>query len=194
MVRQADDNSCLFHCIAFLLDESQSPTSLRAAIVDYIKRAPHTWSAATLGKGSVQEYCSFIQDPRRWGGQVELAIFSEMFQSELSVTDVESGRVDVYGQGAGYSTRCYMLYTGTHFDAVAIDTDSGSVRAVPVPGAGGADAAVTTLAAQQRASGQYTDKVTMTLKCKQCGHIMHGDYEARSHSGASGHKEFVLAK
>jgi hypothetical protein len=43
---------------------------------------------------------------------VELAIFSGMFQCELSVTDVQSGRVDVYGEGSGYTRRCYMFYTG----------------------------------------------------------------------------------
>ena len=33
--------------------------------------------------------------------QVELAIFSELFRSEISVTDIQSGRADVYGQGQG---------------------------------------------------------------------------------------------
>ena len=32
--------------------------------------------------------------------QVELAIFAEAHQTEISVTDIQSGRADVYGHGA----------------------------------------------------------------------------------------------
>ena len=34
-------------------------------------------------------------------------------------------------------------------------------------------------------------QATMRLRCKACGHIMVGDYEARLHAGQSGHKDFV---
>ena len=36
-----------------------------------------------------------------------------------------------------------------------------------------------------------SDQATMRLRCKTCGHIMTGDYEARSHAGSSGHTDFV---
>ena len=34
-------------------------------------------------------------------------------------------------------------------------------------------------------------QATMRLRCKACGHIMVGDFEARSHAGQSGHTDFV---
>ena len=42
--------------------------------------------------------------------------------------------------------------------------------------------------------GAFTDKATMKLRCKACGHIMEGDYEARLHAGSSGHTNFVPHK
>lgn len=96
-----DDNSCLFHAVAFLVGKARcTAPELRAMIVDAVKADPTRWNAATLGK-PVAEYCSFILNPIRWGGQVELAIFAEIFQSEISVTEIQSGREDVYGQGQG---------------------------------------------------------------------------------------------
>ena len=74
----ADDNSCLFHAVAFLVAEGASPASLRAAIVEQVRADPIMWNEGTLGK-PVDEYCAWISDSRRWGGQVELAIFAEKY-------------------------------------------------------------------------------------------------------------------
>jgi hypothetical protein len=98
----ADDNSCLFHGIAFLLSEGRNermafPVELRASIVKAVEADPVRWNEGTLGK-SVADYCTFIKDSRRWGGEVELAIFADMYKSEISVTNVETGRADVFGQ------------------------------------------------------------------------------------------------
>jgi ubiquitin thioesterase OTU1 len=132
IVPMADDNSCLFHGIAFLLADTRTernafPAELRASIVRAVQADPIRWNEGTLGK-SVADYCSFIKDSRRWGGEVELAIFAEMYSAEISVTNVENGRADVYGQGSNYSQRCYLIYTGTHFDAAVIVGASGGQR------------------------------------------------------------------
>ena len=176
--KMADDNSCLFHAVAYCLNISSSPAQvggsglgvglrllaltldhrlspdpaspaaqLREQIVRAVRAEPERWNEATLGK-PVEAYCAFIADPKRWGGQachpapppphprphpqppapcthilhphpapgalhpaplhpmhpaprqVELAIFAEAHQTEISVTDIQSGRADVYGHGA----------------------------------------------------------------------------------------------
>jgi len=181
-----DDNSCLFHAIAFLLSPSSSTTELRAAVVQTVRADPARWNDATLGK-RVDEYVAFIADPRRWGGQVELAIFSERFAAEISVTDIQTGRIDVYGTGMGFSQRVYMLFSGIHFDAVELY----GARSVDPAAAAPADALVAALATAERAKGSFTDQNTMRLRCTICGHIMVGDLEARQHAGSSGHKDFV---
>lgn len=123
--------------------------------------------------------------------QVELCILADHYRAEISVTDVQSGRADVYGQGSGYAERAYLVFTGIHFDAVSLG--DGRRRAPAGAAAAAGDAAVTALARALRAAGGYTDQATMRLRCKACGHIMTGDLEARMHAGSSGHKDFVQA-
>mmetsp|Transcript_33750 Transcript_33750/g.76415 ORF Transcript_33750/g.76415 Transcript_33750/m.76415 type:complete len:339 (-) Transcript_33750:412-1428(-) len=188
LVRMADDNSCLFHAVGYLFSHTAKPHELRAQIVSAVRADPVKWSDATLGK-PVEEYVAFISDSRRWGGQVELAIFSELFRAEISVTDIQTGRNDVYGQGEGYIMRGHILFSGIHFDAVSCDGQ----RTLPVGEAYLFEPALAALAAERRAAGGFTDQTTMRLRCKACGHIMVGDYEARLHAGTSGHKDFVQA-
>lgn len=45
-----DDNSCLFHGVAFLFDTSCSPSALRAHVARVVKANPIRWNEATLGK------------------------------------------------------------------------------------------------------------------------------------------------
>ena len=127
--------------------------------------------------------------------QVELAILACALRAEVAVTDVETGRVDVYGEGESYTRRCYLVYTGLHFDAVAFGGGGGAGgRVVAVaPGDASAAAAVRSLCAERKKGGHFTNQQTMRLRCKICGHIMNGDLEARQHAGGSGHKEFVPA-
>ena len=162
-MKMPDDNSCLFHGVAWLLDPPEAPSppgAMRAAIVRAVRSDPSRWCAATLGKASVEEYCAFISDPTKWGGQVELCILAEAYATEIAVTDIQSGRIDVYGSGAGFQRRCYLVFTGIHFDAVEVS----GVRTVLARDCFGADAAVAQLASEQRAAGGFTDQTTMRLR------------------------------
>merc|ERR1719162_23969 len=114
---------------------------------------------------------SFIANPIRWGSQVEIAIYASVFEAEIGVVEVQSGRCDVYGEGSGYQRRVYLLHSGIHFDAV---TFSGKTQVSP-DGYAEADADAKQLAAQRRSSGNFVDQDTMRLKCKICGYIANGD-------------------
>lgn len=187
LVQMPDDNSCLFHGIKYLLDPASSPAELRQRIAREVRQDP-TWDEAMLGKPR-EEYLDFIVDPRRWGGEVELAIFAAAYRAEIAVLDVQSARCDFYGQGEGYGRRVYLLNSGIHFDAVSF----GARREIPQTEYREADAAARGLAEERRASGQFVDQATMRLRCKICGFIAEGDYEARAHAGGTGHKEFAPA-
>mmetsp|Transcript_98482 Transcript_98482/g.279057 ORF Transcript_98482/g.279057 Transcript_98482/m.279057 type:complete len:263 (+) Transcript_98482:263-1051(+) len=188
LVKMPDDNSCLFHGLVYLLDPSTQPSALRKLVATEVRGNPARWDEATLGKPP-DEYVEFIQNPIRWGGQVELSILSAAYKAEIAVLEVQSGRCDVYGEGSGYRRRVYLLHSGIHFDAVAF----GSVREVPPSGFAGADADAGRLATEQRAAGSFVDQDTMRLRCKTCGFVAVGDYEARAHAGGTGHKEFAPA-
>jgi ubiquitin thioesterase OTU1 len=183
-----DDNSCLFHGLVHLLDPSKAPCALRQLVATEVRANPAMWDEATLGKPP-KEYVDFILNPIRWGGQVELAILSSAFKAELAVIEVQSGRMDIYGEGSGYPRRVYLLHSGIHFDAISF----GSMREVTTGMFSDADNAARQLAAQQRSAGNYVDQDTMRLRCKICGYIAVGDYQARAHAGGTGHKEFAPA-
>ena len=88
-----------------------------------------------------------------------------------------------------YATRGFMVFSGIHFDAVSCHGRAS----LPVADAIAIEPSVAALASGLRAAGGFTDQNTMRLRCKSCGHIMVGDYEARLHAGTSGHKDFVQA-
>uniref|UniRef100_A0A7S4QE89 Ubiquitin thioesterase OTU n=1 Tax=Alexandrium monilatum TaxID=311494 RepID=A0A7S4QE89_9DINO len=188
--KMPDDNSCLFHGIGYLLDPSKPPGSLRQAVASEVRSNPGMWSEAILGKPP-SEYIAYITDPIRWGSQVELNIFSSLYRAEIAVIEIQSGRCDVYGEGSGFQRRVYLLHSGIHFDAVTFGPSAQ--REVSGAGIAMADAAAKQLAAEQRRAGNFTDQATMRLRCKICGYIANGDYEARAHAGGMGHKEFAPA-
>ena len=123
--------------------------------------------------------------------EVELCILSEHYRCEISVTDIQTGRVDIYGEGL-FPRRVYLAFSGIHFDAIELQTPAGLTKEVASRDAC-ADAAVKALVATQRSEGQFTDQLSMRLRCKTCGAIVNGDYEARLHSGTFNHTEFVPA-
>jgi len=180
-----NDNSCLFHGIAYLLDQGKPPDALRRAVAQAVRADP-TWDEATLGKPR-EEYIEFIGSPIRWGGPVEIAIFAATYAAEIAVVQVQNGRSDVYGEGQGYGRRVYLLHSGIHFDAISF----GTQREVSQHEFSSADAAARRLAAERKASGGFVDQDTMRLRCKICGFIAVGDLEARAHAGGTGHKEFA---
>jgi len=189
LVKMPDDNSCLFHCIVYLLDPASSVQALRTTIANEVRTNPR-WDEATLGK-TKGEYVDFITNPIRWGGQVEIAIFSFLYRAEIAVMEVQSGRCDVFGEGCSYGKRVYLLHSGIHFDAISFEP--GAQRELIGSSLGQAHEAARQLAAQQRTDGAFVDQDTVRLRCKICGFIAEGDLEARAHAGGMGHKEFALA-
>ena len=88
------------------------------------------------------------------------------------MTDVETGRVDVYGEGAGFLKRAFLTYTGLHFDAVVFSGGGtgGDLRTTLAKESSFA-AAASTLAAELRSQGKFSNKDTMRLRCKVCNTI-----------------------
>ena len=189
--RIPDDNSCLFHAFVFLLHRTDSPQELRNMIANTVRENPLKWNDGILGK-SRDSYIRYISDPEKWGGQVELSILSAVGGVEIATVDIQTGRVDVYGQGCNYSHRVYMLFSGIHFDAVTFSQDN-SVTEVFANDLESQES-VCELAETLRSQGEYTDNQRMELVCQTCGFEMKGDYEARLHAGSSGHTDFRMKK
>ena len=109
------DNSCLFSSIGYLIDNKNfnetTKLQYRQLLTNFIE--DNNVDIAMLGM-SKEEYINNIQNPSTWGGAIELKLFSDMFQVEIASIDVQSNRVDIFGQDKGYPQRIFVLYNGVH--------------------------------------------------------------------------------
>ncbi|KAI0165058.1 OTU-domain-containing protein [Hypoxylon sp. FL1284] len=120
-----DDNSCMFTAVGGALrglrsaaDQTYSAPELRRIVADHIREHPDKYSAAILGKQPAA-YCRNMLQPDTWGGEIELAIISELFAIEISVVDVKTTNVWRVGEGNGYDMRCVIVYSNVHYDRLA---------------------------------------------------------------------------
>ncbi|KAJ3205338.1 ubiquitin-specific protease otu1 [Clydaea vesicula] len=115
-----DDNSCLFRSIGYVIEknfEKKNLTRLRNIISEEIKKDPIEFNELVLGQ-PILKYCDWIKKETSWGGAIELKIFSEYFQTEINSIDVQTLRVDKFGEGK-FGQRVFILYSGIHYDAIA---------------------------------------------------------------------------
>ena len=100
----ADDNSCLFSAVSFVFDKVPVQ-KLRQVVSRQILDGRFT--PIELER-SIQDYASRILQKDTWGGAIELVVLSDFYKTEIASIDVESLRMDVFGQGK-YENRVYLL-------------------------------------------------------------------------------------
>jgi ubiquitin thioesterase OTU1 len=93
------------------------PPRLRQAIAKAIREDPETFTVAFLGQ-SPQECINFITNNNLWGGQIELHVFSLLFQTEIAALGIIRDRVDIYGTEGGCKQRAFVIYDGIHYGAL----------------------------------------------------------------------------
>eukprot|EP01027_Heterolobosea_sp_BB2_P016749 GEZU01023801.1.p2 GENE.GEZU01023801.1~~GEZU01023801.1.p2 ORF type:complete len:234 (-),score=59.14 GEZU01023801.1:1008-1709(-) len=123
------DNSCLFHACAYVLENksrSKGP-QLRKLVAETVAANPDRFTSSFLGMPN-PVYCSWIQDPDTWGGAIELSILSFLYSVEIVAFDTQTQREDKYGEDMGYSRRALIMYTGSHYDALALAPYGGAVE------------------------------------------------------------------
>ncbi len=68
------------------------------------------------------------QDPSKWGGAIELSILSRHLGREIAAFDIQTQRVDIYGQDAGYGERVMVIYDGEPCAARTLAPDGGGAE------------------------------------------------------------------
>ncbi|KAH9651726.1 OVARIAN TUMOR DOMAIN-containing deubiquitinating enzyme 2 [Citrus sinensis] len=183
------DNSCLFNAVGYVMehDKNKAP-ELRQLIVDGIHlygnlvelsavhlppviaatvaSDPVKYSEAFLGKSN-QEYCSWIQDPEKWGGAIELSILADYYGREIAAYDIQTTRCDLYGQISPFEG------APEEFDQTIFPVQKG--RTI-----GPAEDLALKLVKEQQRKKTYTDTANFTLRCG----------EAVEHAQATGHVNF----
>jgi ubiquitin thioesterase OTU1 len=190
-----DDNSCLFRALSSCLlgNALDGMTELRSIVAQAIAGHPDVYSEAVLQR-SPEAYATWIQDPNSWGGYVDIKAIAENFATEVVGIDVQSGLVTRYAEGS--RMRCFVVYSGIHYDALAFVPDglqSEETEFDTKQFAVDDDAileAARELARVLKERGYFTDTAGFTVKCGECGWTGKGELAASSHAESTGHANF----
>jgi len=188
-----DDNSCLFRAISSaVMSDLDAVTELRSIVAETIQADPDTFSKAVLDNKSPDSYCRWIRSQDSWGGQVELVILSQHFGVEICSIDVQSLRVDRYNEGA--STRCFVVYSGIHYDTIALSLPGmlpeEDVKQFEAPIKDEVLPKAMDLCRKLQERHYFTDTSGFQLKCNDCGAKLVGERGATKHAASTGHYNF----
>ena len=192
------DNSCLFAAIAHAFEGAEGrrkrADELRRVVADAVLADPDEYSEAVLGKPPA-EYVKWIRDSAHWGGGIEIAVLARHFGMEIAAFDIQTQRVDVFGQGCGYTSRAYLLYDGIHYDLIVRQLFPGAPETLDVSVFAADDHApemveASALVAEAHKARKFTDTAKFTLRCLVCQKGLIGEEGARAHAKETGHMNF----
>ncbi|ODQ67062.1 hypothetical protein NADFUDRAFT_68979 [Nadsonia fulvescens var. elongata DSM 6958] len=192
----ADDNSCLFRAVGHaIFQNSELASELRSVVAQTIANNSVDYSDAILGQPRGR-YMSWIQRATSWGGAIELTILATHFGLTIASLDVASGRVDRFNPGM--DTFCVVVYSGIHYDSVAIvspgqDQDLSKDRTVfeiKTPLGERILEGLSQLRQQLKWRHYYTDTARFAIKCLECHTVFHGQAAAAKHAKATNHGKF----
>ena len=194
-----DDNSCLFRALstAVLGSGLDSVTELRSMVAQSIQAQPELYSEVVLQK-SPDAYCRWIQSSDAWGGGIEMGILSQAFDVEICSVNVQDLRVDRFNEGA--ARRCILVYSGIHYDTIAISTSNPSkfnatlevendVKIFDAKDNLILDKAKDLCRILQK-KHYYTDTSKFSIKCLVCGWKGKGEKDATQHAIDTNHYNF----
>ncbi|RMY68126.1 hypothetical protein D0863_07329 [Hortaea werneckii] len=195
-----DDNSCMFRALstAVLGSALDGMTELRSVVAQTIQAKPDFFTAGMLEK-EPSDYCRWITREDAWGGGIELSILSEHFDIEICSINVQDLRVDTFNEGR--PTRCILVYSGIHYDVLAVTPFAGAdpgmdrkvFQVLRLDGEemdGGALEAAKELCRELQKRHYFTDTFGFDIKCNQCGAGGKGQQWAVQHAKESGHMDF----
>ena len=125
-------------------------------------------------------------------------ILSKHFDIEICSVDVQSLRVDSYNTGR--STRCILVYSGIHYDVIALSPSDAPYNHSTTPPDFDTKVfeshdetllqAAIKLCRSLRRRHYYTDTANFKIQCKVCGALMTGEKGATAHAEKTGHTNF----
>ncbi|RDW39632.1 hypothetical protein B0I73DRAFT_82753 [Yarrowia lipolytica] len=190
-----DDNSCMFRAVGYsMMKDADTMFELRMMVKDKIASDPETYSDAILGRPRA-EYMSWITRQDSWGGAIELQILAENLGLTIISADVSTGRLDHFNPGK--PTFCIVVYSGIHYDSVALAevsdlyTNSSDVTVFSQDAQGAAVLeSLKVLMAELKKKHYYTDTASFAVKCNDCGSTFTGEKGALEHAKKTGHTNF----
>ncbi|CAH8472807.1 unnamed protein product [Schistosoma turkestanicum] len=203
------DNSCLFTSVLFCMNNEdahlkmnhlqvitniEEVANLREIISTIVLNDPINYSEAFLGMSN-EQYSSQIRQSDKWGGGIEVSILSKLYKIQICIVDIESCRIDCFGEDQNYTKRILLIYDGIHYDPLAQQCLS---RDCLITVFSANDDIILfeaqQLAAKARAEWAFTDLSSFTLLCQQCDAPLVGQSAAQKHAQLTGHTQFKEIK
>lgn len=193
-----DDNSCLFRAVGTaIMGGMDAMNELRSVVAQAIQGNPDLYSEAVLER-KPDDYCRWIQNEDSWGGGIELSILSKHFDIEICSIDVQTLRVDRFNDGP--PTRCVLVYSGIHYDTIALspsDPPYAHAYAPPEFDTKVFDALDPLVLEKSlelcrvlQGKHYYTDTASFSIRCNTCGGTFVGEKGATKHAAETGHYDF----
>ena len=190
------DNSCLFSSIAYLTDKKNfnesSSGKHRMMIVEYLL---HNEFEDFLLDSPKEVYINDIADPSKWGGGIEIKIFTEILKLEIAIVDVQTNRIDIFGQDKNYTSRIYLLYNGIHYDPLVLNFDESSEPDTDITIFDSEDDSIANkfkiLIKDIQQKGDFVDLSKLhSLECTDCKEQFLNEETATAHANKTNHWNF----
>lgn len=190
------DHSCLFTSIAYLTNKKDfnenSSSKYRQMIVDYLLNNIFDESLLDL---PLEEYINEIANPLKWGGGIELKIFSDILKIQISVVDVQTNRIDLFGQDKDYTSRIYVLYNGIHYDPLVLNFEETSDAETDITIFDSEDENISNqfkeLIKSYNEKGDFVDLAKLkSLECVDCKEQFLNEGNATEHASKTNHWNF----
>ena len=118
------DNSCLFNAVALVCEPNNFHNNIqkeiRTLVANIILTNEKKYTKDFLEGRTPNDYAAFILDENSWGGAIELDLLAHYYEIEIASFDIKTKRLDVFGNNCNYKKRAYVIYDGTHYDALAL--------------------------------------------------------------------------
>jgi ubiquitin thioesterase OTU1 len=114
---------------------------------------------------------------------------TKYYQVEICVVDIQTGRIDRFGEDCEYSTRVFLLYDGIHFDPLYKETGSTIQTKFSTSDQMTMQQAIE-MGHEFRKTRQFTDTSNFKLRCLACQIGLTGQTQAQEHAKTSGHINF----
>lgn len=195
-----DDNSCLFHAIAYALTGSLDYEDLhfRQIVADTIRQSPDFYSEVVLGR-PVEDYCSWIVKAESWGGAIELGILSKYLGIRINCFDVELGSMMVFQDESAQALKYIVLvYSGIHYDCVVENAKLTESKAGDKGTWTGSEPQIVLgsekLVKLLQSRNYTTNTTTFRVRCLDCYEVLVGESGAQKHANGYGHYRFGEVK
>lgn len=193
-VRQIpDDNSCLFHSLAYCVykDISLSPT-LRTICSDQIRNDKVTYSDAVLDRPN-EEYAQWILRKDSWGGGIEIAILSKNFGVGVYVLDMDAEKFEKFNEDQ-FDQFIIIVFNGIHYDSLElVNQRTVFDRRDEILSEAVLEAALE-IAKQLKKTGHSFNTRKDRIICNICKTILVGERDVARHAESTGHVDFGQAK